>query len=180
MKDQSKKFKLNLQLFAEEEHEPTVEDQKIPPVEENTVKAFKELKENTVPKEDYLKVVKQNKELWEAALNGETVKDGDKDKPVSPTVQELREDLYGGKKQLSNLEYCEKTLLLRKALMEQGETDPFVPVGEKIVPEQSDFEAAQRVADVLQECIDYANGDSEVFTNELQRRTVDIALPRRK
>ena len=94
-------------------------------------------------------------------------------------IKELREDLYEGKKHLSNLEYWEKTLALREALMAQGETDPFVPVGEKIVAENSDYEAAERVAQVVKECIEYAKGDAAVFTNELQRRTIDTPLPRR-
>ena len=44
---------------------------------------------------------------------------------------------------------------------------------------RSDYEAAERVATVVRECIEYAKGDSAVFTNELQRRTVDTAIPRR-
>ena len=62
--------------------------------------------------------------------------------------------------------------------MARGETDPFLPVGKRIVPEQSDIEAANRVAEHLRECIEIANGDSAVFTNELQRRMIDT-LPRR-
>lgn len=177
MKNQSVLYYLDLQLFAEDQT-PPADDTVIPPADKNAVETLKKLKENTVPKEDYLKVVQENKELWEATLNGDKLDTEEKEKEA-PNIKELREDLFGGKKQLTNLEYWDKTLKLRKALMEKGETDPFVPVGEKIVPEQSDFDAAERVAEVVQECIDYANGDSEVFTNELQRRTIDTPLPRR-
>ena len=33
-----------------------------------------------------------------------------------------------------------------------------------------DFAKAEKVAAVLQECVDYADGDSNVFTDELKRR----------
>jgi hypothetical protein len=44
------------------------------------------------------------------------------------------------------------------------------------MPTDEDVRTAQKVADVLQECVDYAEGDSAVFTNELQRRLVDVKI----
>ena len=41
-------------------------------------------------------------------------------------------------------------------------------------------EAAEFTAQQFQECIDIADGNSEVFTNELMRRTVDNSLPTAK
>ena len=52
----------------------------------------------------------------------------------------------------------------------EGELDPFVPIGNKIKPTDDDFAKADKVAAVLQECVDYADGDSNVFTDELKRR----------
>ena len=175
MKDQTR-FKLNLQLFAE--GDPEEKPEKVDP-EKNYAETIKQLKANSVSKEDYEKLEAQNKQLLDAIINGNGETDDKDNVEVLPSIKELREDLYGGKKHLSNLEYWEKTLALREALMAQGETDPFVPVGEKIVAENSDYEAAERVATVVRECIEYAKGDSAVFTNELQRRTVDTAIPRR-
>lgn len=60
--------------------------------------------------------------------------------------------------------------------MAEGKPDPFLPVGNQIAPTDDDIAAAERVAKVLQECVDYADGDSAVFTNELQRRTIDIKV----
>ena len=60
--------------------------------------------------------------------------------------------------------------------MAEGNPDPFLPVGKQILPTDEDVAAANRVADVLKECVDYAEGDSAVFTNELQRRLVDIKV----
>ena len=174
MKNQPLSFMLYLQMFAEDQ--PKKEEEDLDP-NKKYLEVIDNLKKNTVSLEKYKELEAQNKQLLDAVINGNSVKNEDSEENKGPSIKELREDLFGGKKQLTNLEYWKKTLALRKALMEQGETDPFVPVGTKIVPERSDFEAAQRVADVVQECIDYANDDSAVFTNELQRRTIEV-LPR--
>ena len=172
MKNQTT-YKLDLQLFADDPTPP--EEQKVDP-NAPTVEALKKLKENTVSKQQYDELENNYKQALDAIINGNGVKP-ETVEVVKPSVEELRKDLFGGKR-LSNLEYWTKALALREQLMARGETDPFLPVGKKIVPEQSDIEAANRVAEVVQECIDYAEGDSAVFTNELQRRTID-ALPRR-
>ena len=71
----------------------------------------------------------------------------------------------------NNLEYIKLALELRNTLIAKGETDPFLPVGSQISPTADDAEKAEKVAQVYQECIDYADGDSALFTQELMRRT---------
>ena len=86
-------------------------------------------------------------------------------------IEELRSKLFNTKhKDMSNLEFVENALKLREALMEKGEMDPFVPSGKKIHPTDDDFKKADKVAIVLQECVDYADGNAMVFTDELKRR----------
>ena len=91
----------------------------------------------------------------------------------------MRNELFNSPRELNNLEYITKAMELREALMENGEPDPFLPVGKQISPTRDDLEGAEKVAQVYKECIDYAEGDSEVFTNELMRRTRDVKLPRK-
>lgn len=94
--------------------------------------------------------------------------------PPKPSIDELRKRLANGD-QLNNLEYVQTVLDLRNSLIEKGEQDPFVPQGTNVTPEATDWAAAQRVADAFQSCIDYADGDSEIFTTELMRITKDSA-----
>lgn len=133
------------------------------------IEAIKEMKANTVDKEAYLKLKEENKQLLNSLVNGEGV-----DTPAveeKESIEELRSKLFGTKRQdLTNLEFVENALKLREALMEKGETDPFVPTGSKIKPEDDDFEKAEKVAKVLKDCVDYADGDPDVFTDELKRR----------
>lgn len=133
------------------------------------IEAIKEMKANTVDKEAYLKLKEENKQLLNSLVNGEEIKGHDAEQKES--IEELRSKLFGTKrKDLNNLDFVENALKLRDALMEAGETDPFVPTGSKIQPTDEDFAKAKKVADTLQECVDYAEGDPDVFTDELKRR----------
>lgn len=114
------------------------------------------------------------KEITEKVVNGRTVQ-AETVKPVD--VQDVRNKLFN--EELSNLEYVEKAVALRDELIAKGEPDPFIPVGHQIVPTDEDKASAERVATAFKECIEIAQGDSQVFTNELQRRMVDTG-PRRR
>lgn len=125
------------------------------------------LKANSVSKEEYDKLKAENSELLKSIVNSRTP---EKEEPKTPVVDinELRANFK--KEDPSNLEYVQNALKLRDAIIAQGGTDPFLPQGKKIIPTEQDIEAANRVASVLKECVDYANGDSQLFTNELYRR----------
>ena len=144
------------------------------PEEMSTVelaKALKELRENSVSKEDYEKVVQTNKELVAQVINGGEGGNG-QPAPEKVDISALREELYGPKgADLSNLDFWKKTLKLRNAVLEQEGYDPFLPHGAKIKPSETDVERANAVANVVQECIDEAEDNSEVFTALLQSKT---------
>ena len=143
---------------------------------DNYIEAIKEMKENTVPKEDYLKLKEENKQLLHAYVNGQRPEEESKPEPVDIDV--LRDKIFN--KDISNLEYIDSALKLRTELINRGEKDPFLPYGKNILPTDDDIEKAEKVANVLQECVDIANGNSDIFTNELQRRLVDPILPKNK
>ena len=152
-------------------------------VEDNTqdyLAAIKELKEKSVDRSEYDKLRAENKKLIDAVVNGQP---GQEEPVVSKhskeQIDELRNDLFNSPKELNNLEYITKAMELREALIENGEPDPFLPVGKQISPTRDDIEGAEKVAQVYKECIEYAEGDSEVFSNELMRRTRDVKLPRK-
>ena len=152
-------------------------------VEDNTqdyLAAIKELKENSVNRSEYEKLRAENKRLIDAVVNGQP---GQEEQVVvkhsKEQIDDLRNELFNSPRELNNLEFITKAMELREALMENGEPDPFLPVGKQISPTRDDIEGAEKVAQVYKECIDYAEGDSEVFTNELMRRTRDVKLPRK-
>lgn len=161
--------------MTDEELEQSVSQQEN--VEQDTnnyIEAIKEMKANSVSKEAYNKLKEENKQLLDSLINGNQV-DIKQMKPeiTDEYVSGLRKKLFDTDDSLSNLEYAKKAVELRDALLEKGEVDPFLPVGHNISPTDEDYVKADRVGQVLKECIEYADGDSELFTNELMRRTND-------
>lgn len=144
-------------------------------VEDNTqdyLTALKELKQNSVNRQDYDKLKAENKRLIDSIVNGQEI-NVEAQKPQRP-IEDLRDELFN--KDLTNLQYITDALELRDRIIQSGEPDPFLPIGEKIFPTDDDVNTANRVAVVLKECVEYANGDSQVFTNELNRRLVDVKI----
>lgn len=141
------------------------------------VAAIQELQNNTVSKEQYNKLKSENKKLLDALVSGQQIETPSESKV---SVQDLRKKLFNRDSELTNLEYVETTLQLRDALIESGERDPFLPYGEKVQETAEQHDKANRVAEVLKECIDFADGDSGIFTAELQRRTKDVMPNRRR
>lgn len=161
-------FKLNLQLFAEGDP-----NQQVDPVTQNYIDEIKDLKENTVPKAEYDKVVEEHKKALKEFLNGKTHKEGDpEDKPEDPSIKSLREDLFVKQNCKTNLEYFSKSLKLREKIMEEGGIDPFVPVGKDMTPNESHFASAAKVASEIQSCIDACGGDPEEFNRLLDKKII--------
>ena len=96
-------YSLDLQLFAEEvkdgESNPPVVEQKVDP-NAPTVKALKELKNKTVSKEKYEALEKNYQEALDAIINGNGVQPSTEKTEDKVDVEELRKDLFDGKKRL--------------------------------------------------------------------------------
>lgn len=137
------------------------------------ISAIKEMKQNSVDKATYNKLKDENKQLLDALVNGKEIAIEQK-QPVD--VSELRNKLFDKDTQLSNLDYVKTALELRDALLEKGERDPFLPVGDKTQLTAEQVDKANQVAEVLKDCIEFAEGDSGIFTAELQRRTKDTMI----
>ena len=155
-----------------EEKELNVSGEKVEDMTPDYLAAINELKQNSVNREDYNKLKAENKKLLDSIVNGT---DAGLSKPEEKkSVEELRANYL--KEDQSNLEYITNALALREALMAEGKPDPFLPIGEQILPTDEDVATAQKVADVLQECVDLGGRRIIEKTNELQRRLVDVKI----
>lgn len=147
-------FLLNIQLFAEKEKSSEAE----PQTAEEYAEFVKHLKETTVSKEEYDKVVEDKKTLAKALAEGGDVPEVEKQE--KPNIDELRKKfLKAGETNLSNVEYVQTALELRKALIEKGEPDPFLPQGLKRKPDNSDYQGAERVAAFLEDCVEQSKDE---------------------
>lgn len=165
--------------------EEVLEDEKENP-DEDYIEAIKNLKANTVSKEDYLKLKEKNKQLVDALLNDNHVQQEEK----KPTVEELKKELNDCRKKiasaseegLTNLEYVSTALKTRKVAMQLGLQDPFVGNPAQ-GPTDFDFESAQKVADKLQKIVDESEGNPSKFRNlfdELVREDSKLPVNRKK
>ena len=146
-------------------------------IEEDYIEQIKTLKQNSIPKEAFEELEAEHKRLVNELVNGQPVQVVSEDKP---DIAQMRKELFDPEAQYSNVEYWSRTLALRKAVMDEGGMDPFLPYGPNVSPTSADEEAAQRVADVVQECLDTADGNNEIFTAALQSRMVEPLMPRKK
>ncbi len=131
------------------------------------IEAIQTLKQNSVDREKYDALRAENKRLLNAVVNGQQVEEQATVKYRD--VDEIRDELFNHEH--TNLDYIKLSLELRNTLIAKGERDPFLPYGAQIAPTPEDEEKAEKVAQIYQECIDYAEGDPKLFTQELQRRT---------
>lgn len=146
---------------------------------EDYIQAINDLKANSVSRESYMKLKAENKRLISNLIEGKQEESLPKKEKVD--IGQLRKELFDRDASKTNLDYVSKSLQLRDALLERGDKDPFLPWGKQIAPTKADEEAASRVAEALQECVDYADGDPAVFNSELQRILNDTpAIKRRR
>lgn len=115
-----------------------------------------------------------NKKLSNYVLNGGDI--GQPEVEEKESIEELRHKAFDNPHQ-TNLEYITNVLKLRERLMEEGQEDPFVASSSQYTPTIVDYADAQGVAQALQEMVDVADGDPNVFLNEYQRRVKDTTTP---
>lgn len=134
----------------------------------NYIEAIKEMKANSVSKDAYIKLQEENKKLLESLVRGDTV---EAPKAAAP---EEKVDLVALREHLSETEspidYCKTSLKLHEETLKQTGKNDYLPFGKKIRPTKEDEEGAELFIKTIQECIDYADGDDQLFINEIQRR----------
>lgn len=140
----------------------------------NYIEIINDMKKNMVSREEFSKVKKENKQLLDALVNNKQINvSGEQNLKKADIIKSM---MSGN---LNNLQYAQAALNLRKVCMDAGEQDPFLPQSHNYTPTADDVASAEKVAEAFQNAIDYANGDSGVFTNELMRVTRDVRIPRR-
>ncbi len=157
-----------------EEELTSVTGNEVDEVTQDYLTTIKELKQNSVDKSKYDQLRLENKRLLDSIVNGQELDIPKQEEKKS--IETLRQELFNNEDGLSNLDFIKNALDLREQLIQDGKPDPFLPIGNQISPTDFDIQTANKVAQVLQECVDYAEGDSSVFTNELMRRTMDVKV----
>lgn len=163
-------IKVNLQFFAEDDPKQQEDPKKTQPKKEDlTPEEVLDIKTNYVKKEEYDKIKKQYGDLVKNVLDGGDLPSEDPDGEKGVDKAKLRKELYDPNNSMSNLEYVEKTLKLRKQIIAEGGSDPFLPKGINGNPFENDEQqkaaeqSANKVAEVLEKAVKDAEGDPATF-----------------
>lgn len=152
----------------EEKEQSVTQQENVEQDTNNYIEAIKEMKANSVSKDAYKKLQDENKKLLESLIAGETIE-------VPKTTVEEKVDLNALRKHLdeteSPIDYCKTSLKLHEETLKQLGYNDYLPNGKKIRPTKEDEEKANLFIEQIKECIDYADGDDQLFIQELQRRT---------
>ena len=157
--------------------EKEIEQQNLSEIEKNYIEKIKELRDNTVSKEQYVKVLEENKKLLDAFTENSFESKQDQEENKVDTKGILNDLMTNDN--LTNLAYIEKVLQYRKAVMDEGKTDPFLPQGVQISATDDDVKAAEEVANLLEHCVEVSEGNSDIFTRELQLHLIDTPRPKK-
>ena len=136
---------------------------------------IKQLKSNTVSKDAYQKLQEENRSLLKSLVEGQQVSTPVEEQP-SRSTEEILKDFESD---TSNLDHIKLVMELHNKRLEQGIND-FVPQGHQISPSDEDIRDAKQVEDFLNDLIQVADGNPDVFNNEYQRRVIDTVIPRRR
>lgn len=164
-------------MVENQEQTKVVSDNPLKGIEEDYIETIKNLKQNTVSKEAFEELEAEHKRLIGELVNGQTpIVEAE----ILPDINQMRKELFDPDQQRFNVDYIQRAVDLRKAVLQSGGPDIFVQQGPNANPTVADEEAAQRVADVFEQCLEIANGDNAVFTAALQSRIIEPLMPNRK
>lgn len=144
------------------------------------IDTINEMKKNSVPRSELDKYKDENKKLLESLVNGTAAIEQERVE-AKPTIAELRNKLYGkGCENLTDIEYVSNLVQLREALLEETGTDYAAPTGSHISADYADLQSAEKVHQGLKHCLEVAQGNQEVFFQELTRITANDPAVSRK
>lgn len=135
-----------------------------------------ELKRNSVSKADYDKIKEENRTLLSNIVNGNPSATMEQT-PEAPkeSLDDLRKRVFTNPK--NDLDYVAGILEIRDRVMAEGGADPFVNNNGRYAATEEDYRIAQETAEGLRHCVEVADGNNQVFFNELARITRDTPLP---
>ena len=131
-------------------------------------KAYQELKKNSYSKEEFNKLAQENNELKKLII--------DDRKPEQQQEQKLSlDELYNNwqKPNQTNLDYCKNMVAYREAVIASGGKDPALPTSASAKITEADAQRVNEIFDIIKNCIEDSDNNSQVFTALLNSKTVD-------
>lgn len=164
----------------QDEKDVVVEEQQDNAGAEAYIKEIKNLKENSVSKDEYNSMVEERNKLIKALVDGEEYEASGEEGTTSNSdlnseIDSLRKELISEEAGLSNLDYWNKALTLREKIIERDgeDADPFLPLSSQVDVTEQDRLAVERVVSCVKDCIETAEGDEAAFVALMTARIKD-------
>lgn len=140
-----------------------------------------DLRKNSVSREEYDKIRNENKTLLEAIVNGRTETAAAESDTPTITTQDLRTKLFGKEPEnLSDIDFIGGLVELRNRLLKEEGIDYGAPTGSQLSADYNDTHSSQKVADGLAHCLEVADGDNDIFIQEMTRIMSDVGVMNKK
>lgn len=109
------------------------------------------------------------KQYYDAVLNGQNAEpEVVKLRTRQEIVKDMREAIKNG---VTNVKYAELAVELNEACIRETGESCFLPKGRNVSPTADEVALAEKFPAFLQECLEAADGDPDVFNNEVERHT---------
>lgn len=146
------------------------QNQTVESTDVNYIDVINNLRNNTVSKSEYEKVMRENRMLANQ-LATTPATSAEEEETVIPTAEELTamKTKMSKMTSCSNLEFISAALNYREAVIASGGRDPFLPLNHEYVDNEFDDAKAAAIADGLRQMVDYSAGDAKLFDSELKR-----------
>lgn len=133
-----------------------------------------ELKRTSVSRAEYDKIKEENRTLLSNLVNGTTSVVAEEASVVRESLDELRARVFNNPK--NDLDYVAGILEIRDRIMEEGGADPFVNDNGRYHATEEDYRIAENTAEGLRHCVEVADGNNDVFLQEITRITRDTPV----
>ena len=122
-----------------------------------------------VSKAEYERILKENKTLADSLARGGGIKQ-EEQKITPERIKELRDKLYGSDPHYrNNMDFFADLLELRQGVIETEGIDPFLPHNKNYVPTDGDRAKADYIAEQIEDCLESADGDPQLFNAYLMK-----------
>lgn len=129
------------------------------------------MKANSVSKEQYAKLQEENQQLIEALKSGNQVEMISEEN--KPSLKDLAGTISNENFEVTNMEGWRAALDYRKAAIENGFRDPFLPNSRDYTVKPEDSARAQQIADTLEKILDESNGNPDMF-NAIAKQYIQV------
>lgn len=122
----------------------------------------KKLKENSVPKEEYDKLLAEKKKLMRDFVygSGDSTDVGE----TKPSIQELRETIFGDNcEQLSNRDFWKSVSELYHERLEKDGKNIFLPKGQKTRYKREDYEMVNSMMETIDSMLEDSQDNPSLF-----------------